>query len=1654
MNVNCNLQQWLCCVFFIGVFCTTQTLSANCDSTELSVICEDVTIDLDGESVWVLDPFDVHLMTSSDTLITDYRLDRDSFFCEDFGTAQEVMLTVEDICGNSASCSAQVTFINAPQLQVDCMDDVQVYLNPGQCGRFVNFEFDIDNPCGDSVTVVQTDATGLVSGDFFGVGLNVLSFEFYNTMGDTASCSFSVEMIEFESGQTEMSCNDRVNISLNSYCEALITADFLLEGNIYRCYDDYQVIVSEERNGPAIPGSPLVTEVYLNDTLYVNVCDPESGNCCWGTILIEDKIIPPLSCEDITVDCGDDVSPDGLGSYPQFIDGDICADTTMSYEDDVIHLGCSDSLFIERIDRLWTIRKANGAQSSCLQQIFITKGDPDSISLPPHYDNVEEPAFHCGNIADWPINNDGYRIPPLEVTGIVSADCPNLFPSHRDHIVPLCGGAYKIIREWSIFDHCEVRIVSRPQVILVENSPLELNFPSDSISIGTEPWMCLANYLLPYPEVTDLCVVNGEYHFRAINPGIDVNMTSDFIQLSNIPLGDNLVMIEVTDACGRRDTTEIVIWVDDDDVPTAIADLNTKVSLGVDGTAKVYAESFDDGSIDNCGVDSFEVRRVVRGDCGDGVNDGIEFGPYVEFCCADIGAMIQVELRVYDAAGNFNSVMVNAMVEDKLPPFIICPPDITVACDFAFPDDALADVTDGTFGRVVTHPDSVKDVMVFGHGHPDFADDHVWGSDGLVIENCDINIDLISIKQINCGRGYIKRRFIATDANGLTSECTQTITFDEFDPFDESHITWPYDPTLMDVCIEDVMTDPDVAGKPSYIGDVCSEILMSYEDEIFTQDPSSCIKILRTWKILDWCQHDPVTGEGIWTNQQIIKISNTVPPTIFDAPDITVCNVMPDPGGNQVVNGSFESGLTGFDTEYLNNQTTIFEEGTYAITDNAEAVNGNYRPCGDHTTGSGQYMAINGDTILDKKLWCTTVNVEEDVEYMFGAWVTNISIFSLADFAFTIDGEQIGGIRTTDQEPCEWVEYMDFWLADRTGEVEFCIINKTEEFFRNEIALDDIYFGNFMDRPEVEDCHALAEIFVEGQDDCSDVTEIRYELDLFDDGTIDVTNFSPDATGEYPIGRHKFTWYASDGCGNVSTREQFLEVLDCQAPSPKCLSGIVTVIMESTGDTEIWASDFDAGSDDLCSDHVSISFSSDVEDRVRTFTCDDIGFQEIEVWVTDIYGNQDFCRTNIIVQDNNNVCDGLTGDISGILATPSGELMQDVQVTLERDLEEIAQTFTADDGSYLFEALAFAANYSVEPFKNDDVDNGVSTHDLVTIQKHILGDIPFDDVWDFIAADANNNEAVSALDIVDLRKILLGDTDELPDNTSWRFIREDQTFADMSQPWPLQERYTFDGFDEAQSQFNNFVAVKVGDLTGDASTDGYLNTTDRDATLPLALLLDDHILEEGQVVDLIFAIDALSDLESIQMGLAWDAESLQYMEFSSEVFTRENIGLSAIQGGELRVSWYDLNGVDESQLMSVRFRALTNLTSLQDVIYIAEDVLSSEVIGYDGQEYLPELSWKQSEKVSGDLNIYQNQPNPFVSQTIIPIELSASSDVTLNIFNAQNQMIKTQQMSLEAGRHQWTIESSDLSGPGVYHYTLTIDGDKVIHSPGKMILIK
>jgi hypothetical protein len=90
---------------------------------------------------------------------------------------------------------------------------------------------------------------------------------------------------------------------------------------------------------------------------------------------------------------------------------------------------------------------------------------------------------------------------------------------------------------------------------------------------------------------------------------------------------------------------------------------------------------------------------------------------------------------------------------------------------------------------------------------------------------------------------------------------------------------------------------------------------------------------------------------------------------------------------NLVVNGDFESGNTGFATGYV--LGGVYDPGTYTIGTNpssAPGAWGDWCNCGDHTSGTGNMMIVNGGNSASWPVWEGVVAVTPFTDYTFSYW--------------------------------------------------------------------------------------------------------------------------------------------------------------------------------------------------------------------------------------------------------------------------------------------------------------------------------------------------------------------------------------------------------------------------------------------------------------------------------------------------------------------------------------------------------------------------------------------------------------------------------------------------------------------------------------------
>ena len=641
----------------------------------------------------------------------------------------------------------------------------------------------------------------------------------------------------------------------------------------------------------------------------------------------------------------------------------------------------------------------------------------------------------------------------------------------------------------------------------------------------------------------------------------------------------------------------------------------------------------------------------------------------------------------------------------------------------------------------------------------------------------------------------------------------------------------------------------------------------------------------------------------------------------------------------------------------------------------------------------------------------------------------------------------------------------DFWRKEGTtpGYYEYTQIIKVYDDIDPAITGDDASFCSY----DNVDCDAPISLPFSVDENCTpEDLNITVFLDAGADGVIDVnltatgaysftlTGTYPDYVigGVFPIGCHVFEVQVEDGCGNVSSGQLNFCVEDCKAPSPICINGLAIELMpfDSDGDNvpdegmmAIWASDFIASPITDCSEPIKYSINrsgeaANIDSTGLTLTCADTGILVIEIWAWDAAGNSDFCETYILVQDNMGVCGISNPGIAGAVETEYEAPVENVMMNLSG--QSTASILTGVDGSYGFDGLAEGYDYTITPERDGDYLNGVSTFDLVLISQHILGVQLLDSPYKMIAADVNNSESVTTLDLIALRKLILSIDTEFTNNTSWRFVDADYVFPDPVDPWSedFPEVININNLIEAGSYNNDFIAVKIGDVTEDAQTSSLQTVEGRTVEGTLYLQAEEISMKAGQEYSVNFSIEDLQSILGYQATLNFSLEAIELVDIIEGVASEDNFGFTFLDEGLLTTSWHQANVDEQGERIMFTLVLKSKVdVHLSEVMSVSSRITKAEAYATNNELMDVGLSFGISTPsvAIGQFELYQNQPNPANGETLIGFNLPEATTATLTISDITGKQIKLIRLDAVKGYNSVVINTQHLP-KGVLQYTI------------------
>ena len=244
-------------------------------------------------------------------------------------------------------------------------------------------------------------------------------------------------------------------------------------------------------------------------------------------------------------------------------------------------------------------------------------------------------------------------------------------------------------------------------------------------------------------------------------------------------------------------------------------------------------------------------------------------------------------------------------------------------------------------------------------------------------------------------------------------------------------------------------------------GNVIDEQETAVDGSYGFYDLPAGVYVVREVQQPGWTANVPPTGQTTVdlsaSQQRITNFGNCPPqPPPCDCPAGTL------PGGNAVVNGNFSgSSVT---TSYTLNNTPALQPGQYWIGSNPSAINAGFANCGDHTTGSGNMMVVNGAPNQNTTIWSQTFTMAPNSTYKFEAWLAALSSASPAQLSVFFlfpnlnvqyEVQRVFAPVTT----CTWERICHAWTnGPNTNTVTIFLVNQNAATTGNDFAIDAISF--------------------------------------------------------------------------------------------------------------------------------------------------------------------------------------------------------------------------------------------------------------------------------------------------------------------------------------------------------------------------------------------------------------------------------------------------------------------------------------------------------------------------------------------------------------------------------------------------------------------
>ncbi|QQX78099.1 MULTISPECIES: HYR domain-containing protein [Aequorivita] len=569
------------------------------------------TIQLDANGAASISVADIDNGSTDACGIASTSIDITNFTCADVGP-NTVTLTVTDVNGNTSTCTTTVTVEDNVAPVANCAAPFTIQLDANGAASIV--VADIENGSTDACGIASTsiDITNFSCAD---VGPNPVTLTVTDVNGNTSTCTTTVTVED--NVAPVANCAAPFTIQLDANGVASITVADIENGSTDACgIASTTIDVTDFDCSDVGPNTVTLTVTDVNG----------NTSTCTTIVTVEDSLAPIIACPADILANTDPGACFATASFAMPIAFDNCGIDTV-VQTAGLPSGSQFPVGVNTIE--FTATDVNGNSSSCSFTITVT-------------DN-EAPVAVCQNITIQ-----------LDASGNASITEADVDGGSTDQ----CGVASTTI-DMDTFDCSHVGDNNVVLTVTDVNGNSSTCTAIVTVEDVTTPVVVCQNITVELDPVTGTVTIAGTDIDNGSTDACGIasyDLDIDTFDCSNI--GDNTVVLTVTDVNGNSETCTAIVTVEDNTSPVLVCQDFT-IEIGADGTATLDPSDVIATNDDACGI--FTVAVDIT-----------------EFTCADIGTPITVQVFSQDNNGNLATCMATVTAVDLLAPVVTCPADQTV----------------------------------------------------------------------------------------------------------------------------------------------------------------------------------------------------------------------------------------------------------------------------------------------------------------------------------------------------------------------------------------------------------------------------------------------------------------------------------------------------------------------------------------------------------------------------------------------------------------------------------------------------------------------------------------------------------------------------------------------------------------------------------------------------------------------------------------------------------------------------------------------------------------------------------------------------------------------------------------------------------------